>query len=136
MQLFDLTKILFSSPHQWKSISRGDKKANHFMVNRLMSIQYPLQAQAFNQLKIDPVATMDSWQKFLGNKYNRVPHWMYTKGTKKKKEEKEKKLNIKNSTILAYTKRNNLDLKAVQDAIKYFPDESSKELKKFEKMIS
>ena len=135
MQLFDLTKILFSSPDKWRTLSRGDKKKNHFMVNRLMSIQFPLQAQAFNSLKIDPVATLDAWQQFLENKYNRVPYWMYTKGTKKKKEEKEKKLNIKESTILLYAKRNRLDLRAVKDAIKFFPTESAKELKKFEKII-
>jgi hypothetical protein len=135
MQLFDLTKILFSSPDKWKTLSRGDKKKNHFMVNRLMSIQFPLQAQAFNNLKIDPVATLDAWQKFLENKYHQVPYWMYTKGTKKKKEEKEKKLNIKDSTILLYAKRNGLELKAVRDAIKFFPKESAKELKRFEKII-
>lgn len=134
MQLFELTKILFSSPTQWASVSRGDKKKNHFMVNRLMSIQYPLQAQAFNNLKINPVSTLDSWQKFLSKMYNKVPYWMYTKGAKKKKEEKQKKLNIKESTILLYAKKNNLDLKSVRDSIKFFPTEMSKELKRFEKI--
>ena len=60
---------------------------------------------------------------------------MYTKGSKKRKEEKEKKISIKESTIKTYASKNNLDLKSVRDAIKYFPEKSIKELKSFEKLI-
>ena len=65
MQLFEVTDTLFSNPKKWKSISRGEKKKNHFMINRMMSINFPLQAQAFNRIKIDPVAITDAWQTFM-----------------------------------------------------------------------
>ena len=37
-------------------------------------------------------AAMDFWQGFMRQRYNKVPYWMYIKGSKKKKEEKKKEL--------------------------------------------
>lgn len=135
MQLFEITDILFSNPKKWDSIPRGEKKKNQFMINRMMSIQFPLQAQAFNHIKIDPVAMTNSWQLFMSKLYKKTPFWMYTKGAKKKKEEKQKKQEISESIIKKYASLNNLDLKSVRDAIEYFPESSIKELKKLEKLI-
>ncbi len=135
MNLFEFIKVLFSDPYKWKSITNGDKKKNHFMVNRMMSINYPLHAQAFNHLKIDPVSTINFWQQFMSNIYNRVPFWIYTKGAKKHKEAREKKLDIKETTIKKYSKFYSLDVKSVRDAINFFPKESASEFKKFEKIF-
>ncbi|NJO90820.1 MAG: hypothetical protein HC831_19025 [Chloroflexia bacterium] len=131
-----MTKLIFSRGSGWKSVSRGDKKKNHFMISRMMSINYPLQAHALNHIKIDPVETVDSWHRLMSRIYSQVPFWMYTKGQKKQKEKKEKKLSVKESTIKAYAKKYDLDLRSVRDAIEFFPEESVKELQKFEKMIS
>ena len=136
MQLFDLINALFAGPKKWSHVERGDKKKNHFMVNRMISIQYPLQAQALNHIKIDPVSTVDFWHFFLSKIYSKVPFWVYTKGSKKVKEEKEKKTDLKDSSIKDYARVNSLDLKLVREALKFYPDQMVKEIKEFEKMIS
>ena len=134
MSSFELSKIIFESPYKYESVSRGDKKKNFFILQRMFAINFPLQAQALNSLKIDPVSVLNFWQKYLSNLYHRTPFWMYTKGAKKTKEAKEKKLDIKESTIKEYAKRFNLDIKSVRDAIEFFPKESAKEFKDFEKI--
>ena len=61
------------------------------MINRRMSIQFPLQAQALQQVKIDEVAVIDFWQSYLRKQYSKTPFWMFTKGIKKSKEKNTKK---------------------------------------------
>lgn len=134
MNLFELIKALFD-PRAWKKVTNGDKKKNYFMINRMLSINYPIHAQAFNRLNIDPVSVVNFWQNFMSNLYHRTPFWIYTKGAKKHKEAKEKKLDIKEATIKKYAKLYNLDLKSVRDAIKFFPKESSVQFKEFEKIF-
>ena len=135
MSPFELSKIIFESPYRFKDVTNGDKKKNFFILQRFFSINYPLHAQAFNRLKIDPVSTINFWQQFMSNIYNRVPFWIYTKGAKKHKEAKEKKLDIKEATIKKYSKFYRLDVKSVRDAINFFPKESASEFKKFEKIF-
>lgn len=133
MQLFDLTKRLFGDIGGYDEVSKGDKKKNFFMVNRRLSIGHPMQAQVLNGLRIDPVAAVDIWRNFLARAYKKTPYWMYTKGVKKAKEEKERKINIPMAVIEDYAKKNIYDLQTVKDALFMFPKEMEKELKAFEK---
>lgn len=135
MELFDFIKIIFESPEEYSKITPGEKKKHFFMINRRMAIHFPEQAQLLQHLKIDEVSVIDSWQQFIRKQYKKVPYWMYTKGVKKSKEEKEKKIKIKQSTIKLYAAKNQYDLKSVIEAIDFFPKEMEKELKKFEKLI-
>lgn len=135
MELFDLTKSMFGDTANYGEATKGDKKKNFFMINRRMAIQHPMQSQALNGLRIDPVSAVDIWQKFLSKQYKKTPFWMYTKGIKKSKEEKEKKVNIPSADILEYAKAYNYDPKAVRDALVMFPKEVAKEIKDFIKEI-
>jgi len=131
MELFELTKAMFGDTNNYSEATKGDKKKNFFMVNRRMAIQYPIQAQALNGLRIDPVAAIDIWHGFLSKQYKKTPFWMYTKGIKKVKEEKEKKINIPSAEIILYAKEHRYDLKMVKDALNMFPKEMAKEIKDF-----
>jgi len=135
MELFELTKAMFGDTDNYSEASKGDKKKNFFMVNRRMAIQHPMQAQALNGLRIDPVAAVDIWQKFLSKQYSKTPYWMYTKGIKKAKEEKEKKINIPQADISEFAKAHNYELKRVKEALDMFPTEMGKEIKSFMKEI-
>ena len=131
MELFELTKAMFGDTGNYGEATKGDKKKNFFMINRRMSIQHPMQAQALNGLRMDPVAAVDIWQKFLSKQYSKTPFWMYTKGIKKSKEEKEKKINIPSADILEFAKAFGYDPRSVRDALDMFPKEVSKEIKDF-----
>jgi len=136
MELFELTKIMFEKPEEYASVTPGDKRKHFFMINRRMAIQHPEEAQALQQLKIDQVAVVDFWQRFLIRKYKgKTPFWMFITGIKKNQEEKEKKLNIKESIIKEYAIKFGYDLKSVREAIKSFPEDMKKELQSFEKIL-
>ena len=136
MKLFEFTKIIFEKPEEWQEITTGDKKKWFFLLNRIFAIQFPLQANALQHLKINQSGVVDFWQKFMRQQYNRTPNWMYTKGIKKTKQEKEKKINISEKIIDEYCKKMIIDKKSVYDALDFFQKKMIKELKQFEKIIN
>jgi len=136
MELFELTKIMFEDPKSYQNVTPGEKRKHFFMINRRMSIQFPLQAHVLQHQKIDEVAVVDFWQSFLRKQFKSTPYWMYTKGAKKAKETIEKKTNIKESTLKEYATVMKFDMKAVREAAHFFPIEFKKELDKFEKWSS
>jgi len=133
MDLFELTKIMFENPREYPTVTPGEKRKHFFMINRRMSIQFPFQAQVLQHQKIDEIGVVDFWQRFLSQKYNKTPYWMYTKGVKKAKEVKEKKTNFKDSDIIEYARKMGFDQKAVREAAEIYPNELKKELQRFEK---
>jgi hypothetical protein len=137
MELFDFTRVIFEKPGEWTDITPGEKRKHFFMVNRRFAIQHPLQANALQHLKINQVAVMDFWQKYMRKTYSHTPNWMYIKGSKKAKEVKEKKNNnISGALINQYASRMEIDKKAIYEALEYYPDIMQKEIKDFERMIT
>jgi hypothetical protein len=135
LEFFDIIKIIFENPDGWKDVTSLDKKKIFFAINRRFSINYPMQVNVLQHLKINPVDAMDYWQHFLSNKHNKTPYWMYAKGVKKTQETKEKKINISQELIDQYCRIYEVDKKSIEDALVFFPDETIKELKMCEKML-
>lgn len=93
MELFTLIKNIFSSDDKvWKTVGKFDKSKNIFMVNRIMSIQFPIQANQFNKLKVVSPPVVDWWRDNLSHRYSKPPTWIYTKT---KKLEKQKPDSVK-----------------------------------------
>lgn len=136
MELFEFTKALFENPGEYNDITPGEKRKQFFMVNRRFAIQFPMQANALQHLKINQVGVVDFWQKFMRKQYQRTPGWMFTKGVKKAVKEKEKKTNVSATLITEYAKRMKIDRKSIEDALEFYPDLMISELKNFEKMIN
>ena len=134
--LFDITKIIFEKPNEWESVTTGEKKKYYFVINRIFSIQFPMQANVLQHLNINQAGVIDFWQHFMRKQYKRTPSWMYTKGVKKSKQEKEQKLNVSEKLIDEYVKRMNIDKKSIYDSLEFFPDLMIAELKFFEKIIN
>lgn len=136
MELFELTKIMFEDPVAYSKVTPGEKKKHFFMINRRMSIQFPLQAQVLQHIKINDVAVVDFWQNYLRKQYTKTPVWMYTKGVKKTQEEREKKISLKEDSIKQFAIKYGYDLKSIKEALNFFPEEMKKEIQSFEKSIS
>lgn len=136
MELFEFTKIIFENPEEYAKITPGEKRKQYFMVNRRFAIQFPMQANALQHLKINQAGVVDFWQQFMRRTYKRTPGWMYTKGVKKAKQDKEKKINVSETLVNEYCRRLVVDKKSVYDAIEFYPDLMLKELKEFDKMIN
>jgi len=90
MELFDIVKSIFKNDKEWSVVSRNDKVKNFFMINRIMSIEFPIQANQFNHTKISPRPVVDWWHGTLSKHYTRPPKWIFTKT--KKSEVKESKV--------------------------------------------
>jgi len=134
-EFFDIIKIIFTDPIKYKTISKGEKQKNYFILNRRFAIQFPMETNALQHLKINQSAVIDFWQTFLRKKYTFVPGWMYTKGVKKTQDIKEKKLTVSNELIREYCKYFKIDSKSVRDALEFFEKEMVTELKQFEIML-
>jgi hypothetical protein len=136
MELFDFIKILFTDPAEYSKIPAGEKRKQFFMTNRRMAINFPLQAGVLQQNKINQAAVVDFWQRFVRKQYKYVPGWMYTKGVKKAQEFKEKKTSINESLITEYSRYFKIDRKSIVDALEFYPEQITKQLKDFEKIIN
>jgi len=87
MELFDIVKNVFiRDKKKWDSVSKIDKNRNFFMINRIMSIQYPIQANMFNRMRVTPNRVVDWWQSNLSVKYGKSPKWIFTSTNKKNKK--------------------------------------------------
>lgn len=135
MELFDFIKVIFANPLEYSSTPAGEKRKHYFMCQRRFAIQFPMQANALQHLKINQSAVIDFWQTFLRRQYKFVPGWMYTKGVKKTQEIKEKKLTVSNELIKEYCKYFKVDTKSVRDALEYYPTDMIRELKDFESIL-
>ena len=132
-KLFDFIDILFTDKKTFNKLKSYEKARHFFMLNRFMSIQYPVQSNFLQHLKINPVEVVNYWQTTMNKLYTRVPNWMYVK-TKKQKNN-NKKYYIDEEIIKEYCKKFNYSKRQVEDAMKFFPEKMYKELKQFEKLL-
>lgn len=137
--LFDLIKTIFEKPKEYKEkVTDYDKRTSSFMISRFMSIQYPLQANDFNHIKINPARCVDVWQRIMSKMYSKTPGWIYTKtNAKKETQEKKKKTNFEPSeeTIKFYLERYEMSLREYNDAKVFMKDDLYNELERIEKQL-
>jgi hypothetical protein len=122
MQLFDIVKLIFSNKaSEWKSVGRNDKTRNFFMINRIMAINFPVQANQFNKLKVIPAPVVDWWRDTLHTRFTRTPQWIFTKT--KKSDSSSKDENKKNYELAEDFIRSkyNVSKKDLQTLKKFYP---------------
>ena len=88
--LFDTLASLFNNKEYINGLTQESIKQNSFMINRRLAIMYPLQAQVFNNSKVNPVDVLHFWSDYLYNgKF--PPRWIYTAGAAKSQAKKDDK---------------------------------------------
>ena len=131
LKLFDYLKIVFGTDEQWDKLTAYDKSKNSFMLNRMLSCKFPVQANMFNTLKTDPVGTAECW-RLVGSKFNRVPGFIYTKVSKKSVK---KKWDPNQEVVNEYLKLNQIGNREFQEALKFNPKEIKKSIDNLEKQM-
>lgn len=135
---FDIIKYMFTDDEAFNKLTKLQLERNYFIINRIFSIKYPLQAQVFNQNGISQSEVMKIWKDFL-NKIEgkgRVPGFCFTKGSKKSSEETTaSKKKLSKPRIIEYAKHYNIALKDLDDIYEFFPIEFESEVDRFEKML-
>ena len=130
MKLFDYINVIFSANNaKWEEISELDMARNAFMLNRLMSIKFPIQAQMLNIMKISPVGQAQTWRN-IAKQFKRTPGFIYTK-TKNMSSDKTKKLN--EDAVAVYMKFNEIGETEFKDAYRFNPDAVEEALEVIEK---
>lgn len=132
--LFTIINALFSDKEYINSLTDADLAANCFMINRRLAIKYPMQAQVFNHLKINPVDVVKFWSDYLYTG-GRCPGWVYTPGAAKSKSKLESKHKLTNAQIENYALKKGCNKKTVKIAIDMFGDEMIDEILDYEKFI-
>jgi len=92
MELFDVVKAVFGPSKAWESVGKADKVRNFFMVNRFMAIQFPVQANEFNNTRIVPEHVLNWWHSALSPKFGKAPKWIFTSVSKKDSSKSTKKV--------------------------------------------
>lgn len=112
MELFDYLNLFFSSKDDFDKLSTADKEKYAFMINRIMCMQYPMQAHLFNKINISPLGVVLSW-RIVARKIGRTPKWVWEglKVKKSKASTDKKELKIKKDKIIEYYEIGYNDLK-------------------------
>lgn len=133
MDLFDYIKVIFDSKPKYEDLSSYDKTKNSFMLNRFMSIRYPIQANLFNTLGTNSVGAADSWRR-VTVQFKRTPGWIFTKVKKSQTKQKESFV-PSDETIALFMKINHIGRREYQECLKYNKEKTISYLKILEKEI-
>lgn len=133
--LFEFINGMTARPAEFKKTKLHERGKHFFMVNRLCSIAFPMQAAAFNHIKINPAQVVTFWQRLLSAKYSRTPKWMYV-STAKEKAKKKAKVPVSEETIKKYCEQFQISRRDINDAVEIFGDAAYKEIIEFENLIN
>ena len=135
--LFDDIKMMFERPDKFEQLSNHEKGKNFFMINRFLSIKFPLQAQLFNNTNINAGEAVQIWSDILSPIYSTTPSFIWNGLKKTKKQKKSKKLHTFNmSTIEFYANLHDLSISEVEKCIEYIGEPFSNMLGDIEIMMS
>jgi hypothetical protein len=122
MELFDLIKTIFKNDKEWSKVKSLDKTRNFFMVNRIMSIQFPVQANQFNHTKVSPKPVIDWWHDNLSKHFSKVPQWIYTKTKKKEDVSSEDSFDLDEDTKKFILQRFQISKRELSELQKFYPE--------------
>jgi len=129
---FDIIKAFHTSG--WQKISDRDKAKNLFMVNRICSIAYPLQANSFNHIKINPENVVNFWKILVTHHNKKTPSWIWTK-TVKSERVKDKK-EYKEEIIEFIKDKYQISNREIQELQNFFPSKFNSFYKEIETLMS
>jgi hypothetical protein len=132
MELFDIIKS-FTNDSEWKKVTETEKSRNFFMINRIMSINFPLQGNAFNHTKIEPAKVVDWWRAFIKSKYKTPPPFIWTSTIKKKKEIKKE---APEEVLRFICEKHEISMREIKDLQKFFPKEFMEYCENVKEIIS
>lgn len=129
---FDIIKSFHTK--EWEKISDRDKARNLFMINRVCSIAYPMQANSFNNLKIRPEKVVDFWKFFITSYNKKTPQWIWTKTVKKDKEKEKKE--YKEDVINFIKDKYQISNREIEELKKFFPSKFNAFYKEIDSILS
>lgn len=132
---YDFVKDIFTNPNKAYQEYTNKQKGNfYFIVNRIMSIKFPIEAQKLNQIGVDAIAVVDYWiAKIGGKRYSMVPKWVYTKFASTNTQRKYKSLEFDKNVINYYLKKIQLPYNDFMQLLDEFDTNFAEEIKTIDK---
>lgn len=135
VELFDFVKLSFiATDKQWSELNDSDKSRNFFMMNRFLSIKFPVQVSVLSHMRINAPSTMDYWHMTLSKLFKSVPPWIYAKTKKKAVEDKKKNLPSE-QMVKWYCQKEEMSRKDYECSVTLFGDEFLEEIRGLEKIL-
>ena len=124
MELFDVIKNIFKGKKEWETVGKNDKVRNFFMINRIMSIQFPIQSNQFNHTKVSPAPVVNWWHDTLSPRYSsKSPSWIFTKTKKKETIDTKKPDQIDYSEAEEFIRsRFEISKREISELKKFYPE--------------
>lgn len=150
MELFTLYKKIFTTkPKEFQKLNNLIIKKHSFMINRFMSIKFPLIANDVNSMNMDGAYIIKWWNiKCYQNYDGNIPKWIYTKTNKLDKKIKAKtlkKTNIKKGDFINYVPTQEVlsyytcmfgdDLKDLEHYLKHYENDTKRILYHLEQSL-
>jgi len=132
--LFGFVKVFFTEPEIYNGLKQYDKAKNRFMINRFMSINYPVMANRLNKNGTDAANVVDSWY-MIAQRYTRVPGWIYTKINKQTKVNNVA-YDPDPEALKIYLNKYQISQRDFKQALKFNADAVMKEIQYIEKQIN
>jgi len=137
--IFDtINKMYNGRETEWNKISNYEKSLAYFVLNRAMSMIYPIISAELSRIKISASGVMEYWQSVLSKQYYKTPSYFYQINPKKKKEEKFKKTKSfipTKEVIEFYCNTYNIDNETFKEAEILYKDDLYEELEKIQKAM-
>jgi hypothetical protein len=92
------------------------------MINRIMSIQFPVQANQFNKMRVTPHFVVDWWRNTLSNRFSKPPSWIYTKTIKKESVGKKTKTSDYSEVEIFICDRYRISRRDLSQLKEFYPD--------------
>lgn len=128
---YEIIKSFYNN--EWDEITNKDKIKNFFIINRIFSIAYPLQANLFNHIKIEQSEVVDFWKIFISKKHKKLPNFIWTKTIKNQKDKNKNK--YKEEVLNFIKEKYQISNREINDLIDFFPQKFDFFYKKIENIF-
>lgn len=127
--LFEIIDAIFMNKGYINNMTDQQTNQNLFMVLRRLAINYPLQANLFNNGKVNALDVIKFWSDYLY--CGTVPRWAYTSSGASKEKKKVDKNEITKSDIKEYIEFYDIERKSFDFAMRIFTEETINDVKEF-----
>lgn len=130
--LFSMMNNFFKQK-DWNEYSQVDKTRNSFMINRFMSINFPIPSAMLSHSKVPGHVLVEFWKRIISKNHKSLPNWIYTK-TKNTREKDP--LDVFSEEVEDYFFQiNNCSYKELTEYRRKFPDKLLKEFQRIDEML-
>lgn len=135
---FDVLKWMFEDREKYESLTKREKENAFFIVNRMMAIQFPQQAELLNRTGGLLSERVDFWRHVVRKRTNKTPGWIFVKPEKPSSNVKKGKvsdINVSKEALDKYSELFSLGPKDIEGLMEFAPKNFRSTLKQLEKQI-